>query len=63
VERLEPGTKVAILNFSAYPAVANYVIEEITVFLVDDRSLTIVDRSELELLQGVSGHTRLKRIR
>jgi hypothetical protein len=51
VERLEPGTKVAVLNFSASPAVSNYVIEEITVFLVNDGNLTIVDRSELELLQ------------
>jgi hypothetical protein len=49
--RLEPGTKVAVLNFSAYPALADYVIEEMTVFLVDDGSLTVVDRSELELLQ------------
>jgi hypothetical protein len=52
VGRLEPGTKVAILNFSADPALSNYVIEEMTVFLVDDGSLTVVDRSELELLQG-----------
>ena len=51
VERLEPGTKVAVLNFSASPVIANYVIEEITVFLVNDANLTIVDRSELELLQ------------
>ncbi|MDR2053799.1 MAG: CsgG/HfaB family protein, partial [Treponema sp.] len=51
VGQLEPGTKVAILNFSASPAIANYVIEEITVFFVNDSSLTIVDRSELELLQ------------
>jgi TolB-like protein len=51
VERLEPGTKVAVLNFSSYPVVANYVIEEITVYLVKDGNLTIVDRSELELLR------------
>ena len=52
VGRLEPGTKVAVLNFNASPAIANYVIEEITVFLVNDSGLTVVDRSELELLQG-----------
>jgi TolB-like protein len=51
VERLEPGTKVAVLNFSASPAISNYVIEEITVFLVNDSNFTVVDRSELELLQ------------
>jgi hypothetical protein len=51
VEQLTPGTKVAILNFSAEPAVSNYVIEELTVFLVNDRKLIVVDRSELELLQ------------
>jgi hypothetical protein len=51
VGRLESGTKVAVLNFSAFPAVANYVIEELTVFLVDNGSLTVVDRSELELLR------------
>jgi hypothetical protein len=51
VERLEPGTKVAVLNFSASPKIANYVIEEITVFLVNDGNLIVVDRSELELLQ------------
>jgi hypothetical protein len=51
VERLPPGTKVAVLNFNAYPAVADYVIEEITVFLVNDGNLTVVDRSDLELLR------------
>jgi hypothetical protein len=51
VGRLEPDTKVAILNFSAAPAISNYVIEEMTVFLVEDGALTVVDRSELELLQ------------
>jgi TolB-like protein len=51
VERLEPGTKVAVLNFNAYLAAANYVIEEITVFLVNDGTITVVDRSDLELLR------------
>jgi hypothetical protein len=52
VDRLEPGTKVAVLNFNALPAISNYVIEEITVFLVDNGNVTVVDRSELELLQN-----------
>ena len=51
VERLEPGTKVAVVNFSASPAVSNYVIEEMTVFLISGGNLTVVDRSELELLR------------
>jgi TolB-like protein len=52
IDRLEPGTKVAVLNFSASPGITNYVIEEITAFLVNNSNLTVVDRSELELLQG-----------
>jgi hypothetical protein len=52
IGRLEPGTKVAVLNFSASPEISNYVIEELTVFLVNNGRLTIVDRSELELLQN-----------
>jgi TolB-like protein len=52
VDRLAPGTKVAILNFSADPAISNYVIEELTAFLVNDRHLIIVDRNELVLLQN-----------
>jgi TolB-like protein len=51
VERLSPGTKVAVLNFSADPAVSNYAIEELTAFLFNAGSLIVVDRSELELLQ------------
>jgi TolB-like protein len=51
VGRLDPGTKVAVLNFSASPAIANYVIEGLIDFLVNDGNLTVVDRSELELLQ------------
>jgi TolB-like protein len=52
IDRLDPGTKVAVLNFNASPGITNYVIEEITAFLVNDSNLTVVDRSELELLQG-----------
>lgn len=51
IERLAPGTKVAVVNFSASPAVSNYVIEEMTVFLISGGNLTVVDRSELELLR------------
>jgi TolB-like protein len=52
IDRLEPGTKVAVLNFNALPGITSYVIEEITDFLVNNSNLTVVDRSELELLQG-----------
>ncbi|WP_010252973.1 CsgG/HfaB family protein [Treponema primitia] len=51
VERLDPDTKVAVLNFSADPAVSNYVIEELTANLVNGGNFIVVDRSELELLQ------------
>jgi TolB-like protein len=50
-QRLSAGTKVAILNFAASPAVSNYVIEELTTFIVNDGNLTVVDRSSLEILQ------------
>jgi hypothetical protein len=49
--RLETGTKVAVLNFTASTAISNYIIEEITAFLVNDGNLTVVDRSNLELIQ------------
>jgi TolB-like protein len=49
--RLETGTKVAILNFTASTAVSNYIIEELTASLVNSGNLTVVDRSNLELLQ------------
>jgi hypothetical protein len=50
-ERLEHGTRVAVLNFSASPEISSYVIEEITVFLVNGGDFIVVDRSELELLR------------
>ncbi|GHU55933.1 hypothetical protein FACS189442_4050 [Spirochaetia bacterium] len=52
VERLAPGAKIAVLNFSADPAISNYVIEELTALLVNAGDFIVVDRSELELLQG-----------
>jgi hypothetical protein len=50
--RLDPGTIVAVMNFSAAPAVSNYVIEALTDFFVNDGNLVVVDRRELDLLQG-----------
>ncbi|GHV60676.1 hypothetical protein AGMMS49587_02800 [Spirochaetia bacterium] len=51
IECLAPGTKIAVLNFSADPAISNYVIKELTALLVNDGDFIVVDRSELELLQ------------
>jgi TolB-like protein len=50
-EHLDQGSRVAVLNFTAPPAVSNYIIEESIAFLVKDGKLTVVDRNELELLQ------------
>jgi hypothetical protein len=50
-ERLDLGTRVAVLNFEAPLAISSYVIEESIAFLVQDGKLIVVDRSELELLQ------------
>jgi hypothetical protein len=50
-ERLDRGTRVAMLNFEATPSVSSYVMEESIAFLVKDGKLTVVDRSELELLR------------
>jgi TolB-like protein len=49
--RLTAGTKVAVINFAAAPPVSNYVIEELITYLVNDGNLTVVDRSNLEMLQ------------
>lgn len=51
-ERLKNGSKVVILNFnSPAPDLSNYVIEELTSYIVNDGKLTVVDRRNLELLQ------------
>jgi TolB-like protein len=50
-ERLTFGTKVAVLNFTAPLEISNYVTDELIAFLVNDGNLTVVDRSNLELIQ------------
>jgi TolB-like protein len=51
VERLEPGAKVILLNFTApAPQLAEYVLEELTAHIVNDGSLVVVDRKNLEML-------------
>jgi TolB-like protein len=52
VNRLHPDTKVVVLNFNApAQALSDYVIDELTAYLVNDGNLTVVDRRNLELLQ------------
>ena len=51
-ERVNRGTKVAILNFqSAQPELAEYFIDELTMNIVNDGRLTVVDRRNMEVLQ------------
>ena len=51
VGRLTPGSTVVVLNFTApNQAISEYVIEELTTYLVNDGNLTVVDRRNLELL-------------
>jgi TolB-like protein len=50
--RLQPGSKVVILNFAAPTnELSDYVIEELTTYIVNEDNLTVVDRRNLELLQ------------
>jgi TolB-like protein len=52
VGRLPKGIKVVVLNFDATTKkLADYVIEELTGYIVNDDNLTVVDRRNLELLQ------------
>jgi TolB-like protein len=52
VGRVPAGSKVVILNFqSNYIALTNYIIDELTTYLVNDGTATVVDRQNLELLR------------
>jgi TolB-like protein len=52
VNRLPKGIKLVILNFTTPTReLSEYMIEELTVAIVNDGSLTVVDRRNLELLQ------------
>jgi TolB-like protein len=52
-DALPPGTKVALLNFSSDSDVfSDYVIEEMSIALVKERKLTVVDRREIDLIRG-----------
>jgi TolB-like protein len=50
--RLPEKTRVVVLNFSAPTSeLSDYVIEELATYIVNDSSLVMVDRRNLELLQ------------
>jgi len=50
--RLEAGTKIAILNFSSpSEQFSNYVLEELSAYLVNGRKLVVVERKELDLIR------------
>jgi TolB-like protein len=52
-ERIAAGSKIAPLNFtSPHDKFSGYVLDELTVNLVDSRKLTVVDRKEVELIRG-----------
>jgi len=50
--RITKGTKLVVLNFkSSSPQLSEYIMEELTVHFVNSGFFTVVDRSNLELLQ------------
>jgi len=50
--RISKGTKLVVLNFkTATPVLSEYIMEELTVHFVNSGSFTVVDRSNLALLQ------------
>jgi TolB-like protein len=52
-ERIEPGTKVALLNFaSPSDDFSLYVLDELSANLLDSGMLTVVDRREVDLIRN-----------
>jgi TolB-like protein len=52
-DTLPAGTKVALLNFtSGSDVLSDYVIEEMSIALVDSKKLMVVDRKEIDLIRG-----------
>ena len=52
-ERISAGSKIAPLNFnSPHDKFSNYVLEELTANLVENRKLTVVDRKEIDLIRN-----------
>jgi TolB-like protein len=51
-KRIPSGSKVVILNFkSDFPRISEHVIEELTSLIVNDNSMIVVDRKNIDLLQ------------
>jgi TolB-like protein len=52
IGRLKPGIKLVVLNFNVpTKELSDYIIEELSVEIVNNSSLTVVDRRNLELIQ------------
>jgi len=52
-DTLSAGTKVALLNFtSGSDVLSDYVIEEMSIALVDGKKLMVVDRKEIDLIRN-----------
>jgi len=51
--RFEAGSKIALLNFSSSSKdFSTYVLDELTAYLVDSEHLTVVDRSQIDLIRS-----------
>ena len=52
VKNMEKGSAVAIINFaSVSEQLSQYVVDELTAFLVQTKLFTVVDRSRMELIR------------
>ena len=52
-ERVTPGSKIALLNFdSPSDRFSSYVLDELSVYLVDSGNLIVVDRKEMDLIRS-----------
>jgi len=52
-ERIERGTKIALLNFSSSSdRFSSYVLDELTTNLLDSGKLIVVDRKEIDLIRS-----------
>jgi TolB-like protein len=50
--RIPVGSKIVVLNFTSNsPALSDYIIEELTAYIVNDNHLTVVDRQNLEIIR------------
>ena len=51
--RIPAGTKVVVLNFTSnWPELSEYVIEELIGYIVNEETLTVVDRRNLETIRN-----------